>query len=110
MKNEIVVYVQLGLQNDEKEISRALKLYHERKLKNAELENGRVKLTFSKPCSNDPGKRVLQVSKRKYSDLYSRIIHVLKNEEQPKKFLRRHKEWQVLSIIELTDKWLVFLV
>lgn len=117
-----VVLVSVGAQDDTKEISKVLKFNRNRRLIKVKLENGsKLSLTFSEEVT-DPRihwlnmpiihKRVLQVSKRKYTDVYERIRYVLKNEEKTQtQTLKRHKEWQVLSpIIELKDKWLVFMI
>ena len=117
---EIIQYANIGLQNDEREISKILKEEPFRRLKEVRLTSSgdRVQIHFTKKVLNelDGGnnfcrykKRVLQISKKKYKDVKEHIDYVLDNEPKPCSTFRKKHDWQIFEIINLEDKWLVFL-
>ena len=117
---EIIQYIPVGCPNDQINLSKALKEEPFRKLKEVALtaDEQSVKLTFSKKVWDDSShnfkafpKRVLQISKRKFDNVDERIKYILDNEQKPISTFRYHKDWHVLKpIIELKDKWLVFMI
>lgn len=114
---KIIRYVDIGLQNDEKEIAKILKKEPFRRLESVKLLKERIQLTFSKKKLSEDGqnfvrfrKRVLQISKKDLDDVNKRIIYILENEQKPAFTTRHHKTWNRLEVIELKDKWLVFFV
>lgn len=123
MFNEYSVYINIGAENDEIQISRILKENRINLLRSVKLVNNyKLQLNFVKfesgnlmydlmyaPTSH---KRVLQVSQKKHLDVYEHIQNVMKKEDYPKtarKYIK-HKTWRVLAIIELPNRWLVFMV
>lgn len=115
----IIKYVPIGSQNDQVGIAKALKEEPFRKLKKVKLtsDGDRLELTFTKKVWDERSnnyqtfpKQILQVSKKKHNDVHEHIVSVLNNEQKPCSVFKKQHGWLVLDIIELKDKWLVFLV
>lgn len=104
--------IPVGCQNDEMQISKVLNEEPYRKLTSVRFNDQKLILTFGEHDFRFPSrKRVLQISKKKYSDVYERIRHIFENEVHTNSYgLKTSKTWQILTIIELSDKWLVFMI
>ena len=123
MLNEFSICMNIGTENDEIMISRILKKNRVNMLRSVHLVNNyKLQLNFvefeSDNYLNDlmyaptSPKRVLQVSKRKHSDVYEHIKNIAENEKYPqtsRKYIK-HQTWKVLAIIDMPTKWLVFMV
>lgn len=123
MLKEHSVYINVGDENDEIQISRILNENRINLLRSVKLVNNyRLQLNFVKLESGNriydlmyaptSPKRVLQVSKRKHFDVYQHIKRILEHEDYPqsaRKYIK-HKTWRVLAMIELPNRWLVFMV
>ena len=123
MSNEFSIYINVGDENDQKNISKILKENRVNLLRSVELVNNyRLKLNFVNLESEDmlynlmyaptSHKMVLQVSKRKHLDVYEHIKKIMEHEIYPQIARRyvKHKAWKLLAIIELPNRWLVFMV
>ena len=115
---EYTVNVPVGLQNDEREISKVLKENKYSKLESVKLKKNELVLTFSKSTEKiiHP-KRVMQVSRKRFPnfrDMSAHIGHILGNERGGANYiytLKESKTWTyALEPICLKDKWLVFFV
>ena len=118
---EILRYANIGIQNDEIEISKVLKEEPFRPLKEVKLASGdRIQILFGKKVLDNESnnfikypKKVLQVSKetcKTVEDAENRVSFLMENEQQPCSTFRKHHTWQIFETIDFKDKWLVFLV
>ena len=123
MFNEYSVYINIGAENDEIQILRIFRENRINLLRSVKLVNNyKLQLNFVKFESDDylndlmnaptSPKRVLQVAKKKHFDVYEHIKKIMEHEDYPqsaRKYIK-HKTWRVLAMIELPNRWLVFMV